>query len=161
GRSDLFERNGGQPTVNALVDALYDGIEGDAELRALFPRDLAHGRSMQKLFFAEWLGGPRRDGERAYAGMRQRHDGRPLTPGLAASWLWHFRRAMDATVAAENDRTTIFAQVRSLAMVLVNRQVVPAGRDGRPCVHGGKGVRGSWPDSPPPVAWCGAGARIV
>jgi hypothetical protein len=34
------------------------GIRDDGQLRPLFPRDLAGGRSMQKLFFAEWLGGP-------------------------------------------------------------------------------------------------------
>ena len=45
--TDLFERIGGQPTINRLVDLLYDGIGDDDQLRPLFPRDLAGGRSMQ------------------------------------------------------------------------------------------------------------------
>jgi truncated hemoglobin YjbI len=160
--TDLFERTGGQPTIDRLVDLLYAGIEGDDQLRPLFPRDLADGRSMQKLFFAEWLGGPRRYSERAYAGLSQRHDGLPITPALASRWLGHFRRAMEATVAAEDDRGVIFEQVRSLALALVSGQVAPA----RPLWRGNRPDRKDAPGSeqqngPGPVAWCGIGARSV
>jgi truncated hemoglobin YjbI len=117
----LFERIGGQPAVGRLADLLYEGIGGDDQLRPLFPRDLAGSRSMQKLFFAEWLGGPRRYSAQAYKGLGPSHDGLPITPALAGRWLEHFRRSMEATVAAENDRTTIFAEVRALAMALVSR----------------------------------------
>ena len=156
--TDLFERIGGQATIDRLVDLLYEGIAGDDQLRPLFPRDLADGRSMQKLFFAEWLGGPGRYSERAYAGLRHRHDGLPITAALASRWLGHFHRSLEATVAAASDRRTIFAQARSLAMALVNGQVAPARRS-RP---DRKVVRGTEPkDGPRPVAWCGVGARSV
>ena len=138
----LFERIGGQPAIDRLVDLLYEGIGADDQLRPLFPRDLADSRSMQKLFFAEWLDGPRRYSAQAYKGLGSSHDGLPITPALAGRWLEHFRRAMEASVAAESDRKTIFAQVRSLAMALVSRP--------------GEPVNGQWP-----VAWCGKGARIV
>ena len=59
----LFERIGGQPTVDSLVDRRYDGFEEDHVLRPMFPKDLFEGRAMQKLFFAEWLGGLRRYSE--------------------------------------------------------------------------------------------------
>lgn len=134
--TDLFDRIGGQPVIDELVDRLYDGLESDEQLRPLFPRDLAEGRSMQKLFFGEWLGGPRRYSEQSYAGLAHRHDSVPITPALAGRWLGHFRRAMEATVTAENDRGEIFTQVRSLALALVT------GADGE-------------------VAWCGIGARTV
>ena len=39
--TDLFERIGGQPTIDRLVDLLYEGIGDDDQLRPLFPRDLA------------------------------------------------------------------------------------------------------------------------
>jgi len=142
----LFERIGGQPAIGRLVDLLYEGIAGDDQLRPLFPRDLAGSRSMQKLFFAEWLDGPRRYSAQAHKGLGSSHDGLPITPALAGRWLEHFRRAMEATVAAENDRTAIFAEVRSLAMALVSRPETPAREP----------VNGRWP-----VAWCGKGARIV
>ena len=162
GGTDLFERIGGQPAIDRLVDLLYEGIGADDQLRPLFPRDLADSRSMQKLFFAEWLDGPRGYSARAYKGLGPGHDGLPMTPALAGRCLGHFRRAMEATVAAENDRKTIFAQVRSLAMALVSRQEAPASPPGRGNRHGGKdgrrseSVNGQWP-----VAWCGKGARIV
>ncbi len=160
--TDLFERIGGQPTIDRLVDLLYEGFEDDEQLRRLFPRDLADGRSMQKLFFAEWLGGPCRYSEQSHAGLRHRHDGLPITPALASRWLGHFRRAMEAAVAAENDRRAIFAQVRSLALVLVNGQVAPARPPGRGSMPGGKDARGSESkDSTRHVAWCGIGARSV
>jgi len=160
--TDLFERVGGQPAIDRLVDLLYEEIGDDDQLRPLFGRDLAGGRSMQKLFFAEWLGGPRRFSEHAHAGMRHRHDGLPITPALARRWLGHFRRAMEATVAAEADRRAIFTQVRSLAMALVSAQVAPAGPPGRANRPGGRGIRGSEAGNVPrPVAWCGIGARSV
>ena len=160
--TDLFERIGGQPTVDRLVDLLYEGIGDDHQLRPLFPRDLAGGRSGQKLFFAEWLGGTRHYSEQAHAGLRHRHDGLPITPALASRWLGHFRRAMEATVAAENDRRAIFAQVRSLAMALVSGQVASARSPGRGNRPGGKDARGSeTKNGPRPVAWCGIDARSV
>jgi Bacterial-like globin len=54
----LFERIGGQPTVDRLVDLLYEGIVEDVQLRPLFGRDATAGKPRQKMFFAEWLGGP-------------------------------------------------------------------------------------------------------
>src|SRR5215470_16596583 len=160
--TDLFGRIGGQPTIDRLVDLLYEGIGDDGQLRPLFPRDLADSRSMQKLFFAEWLGGPRRYSSRAHAGLGHRHDGLPITPALAGRWLVHFRRAMETTVAAENDRRAIFAAVRSLAMALVSRPAAPASSPERGSRRGGKDGRRRGSDTVRwPVAWCGKGARIV
>ena len=156
--SDLFDRIGGQPTVEELVDRLYDGLENDEQLRPLFPRDLAHGRAMQKLLFGEWLGGSRRYSEQSHAGLRHRHDGLPITPELAGRWLGHFHRAMEAAVTSESDRTAIFAQVRSLALVLVSDQVAPARLTERGSNPDGTGRTSA---GRPEVATCGIGARTV
>jgi hemoglobin len=150
----LFERIGGRATTGKLVDLLYEGIGADDQLRPLFPRDLAHTRAESRLFFAEWLGGPRRYSEQAHAGLEQRHAGQPITPALAGRWLEHFGRALAASVAHESDRKAILAQASALAMTLVNRQATPATVPGRRTRAGGK-------DGPWPVAWCGKGARIV
>jgi ankyrin repeat protein len=128
----------------------------------LFPRDLAGSRSMQKLFFAQWLDGPRRYSAQAYKGLGSAHAGLPITPALAGRWLGHFRQAMEATVAAETDRELIFAQVHSLAMALVSRQEAQGEPPGRVTSRGGKDGRRSGPvNGQWPVAWCGKGARIV
>lgn len=139
----LFERIGGPSTVDTLVDTLYDGIEADPELRLLFPRDMAHSRSMVKLFFAEWLGGPRVYGEQAHAGLRQRHDDVPISSARAERWLMHFHHALEVAVADENDRLMIFTPVHSLAAGLVNFPDLP----GRGFVQ--------------QVAWCGSDARVL
>jgi hemoglobin len=133
----LFERIGGQRTVDRLVDLLYEGIAGDDQLRPLFGRDVTGGKPRQKMFFAEWLGGPRRYSEAAWTDLKHAHDGKPITRVLAGRWLGHFGRALEATVAADSDRKAISAQVRPLAIALVNR---PAPQD---------------------AAWCGIGARAV
>jgi truncated hemoglobin YjbI/ankyrin repeat protein len=133
----LFDRIGGQPTVDRMVDLLYEGIADDDQLRPLFGRDVTAVKPRQKLFFAEWLGGPRRYSEVAWTDLKHSHDGKPITRALADRWLGHFNRALEATVAADSDRRTIFGQVRPLAMALVNQ---PA---------------------PQNVAWCGIGARAV
>jgi truncated hemoglobin YjbI/ankyrin repeat protein len=133
--TDLFERIGGQPTVDRLVDLLYEEIEDDDQLRPLFGRDLDSGKSRQKTFFAEWLGGPRRYSEMAWTNLSLSHGGKPITQALAGRWLGHFSGALRAAVAADSDRRTIFQQVRPLAMALVNR---PAAQH---------------------VAWCGISAR--
>lgn len=142
GGSDLFDRVGGQQAVDSLVDRLYDGIEHDAMLRPLFPRDLAHSRAMQKLFIAEWLGGPARYGEEAHAGIRQRHDDVPSTLVLAGHWLGHFRHALDVAVPDRHDREAISRYAYSLATALVSQQ--PRRRP-----------------SATPVAWSGVDARIL
>src|SRR5262245_694069 len=133
----LFDRMGGQPAVDRLVDLLYDGIDGDDHLRPLFGRAAAAGRPRQKMFFAEWLGGPRRYSEEAWTSLAHSHDDKPITPALAGRWLGHFKRALEVTVEASSDRETIFGQVHPLAMALVNP---PAARD---------------------VAWCGVDARVL
>lgn len=140
--SGLFERIGGRSTVDSLVDLLYDGIDSDPDLRPLFPGDLAHSRSMQKLFFAEWLGGPARYSEQADAGLRQRHDGLPISLARADLWLTHFRDALAVAVEDPGDRTTILTHTESLAKALVNH---PAEQQ----------------DAAVAVAWCGANARIL
>jgi truncated hemoglobin YjbI/ankyrin repeat protein len=158
GGSGLLERIGGQPAVDTLVDLLYEGIRDDGQLRPLFRGDLADHRARQKLFFAEWLGGPRRYSERAHAGLRHSHDDLPLTPALARRWLSHFGRALAATIAAEGDRREIFAQARALALALVAEATPHSapGQNGAPGQDGAPGQGGSGQ-----LAWCGIGARPV
>jgi hemoglobin len=157
--SDLFERIGGQPAVDRLVDLLYDAIGEDDQLRPLFGRDLAARRPMARLFFAEWLGGPRRYSERAYRSLGASHADLPITPALVGRWLELFRRAMEATVTVADDRRVIFAQVRPLAMSLINGREVPPPSSGR--ANGRASGRGSRPSGQQPIAWCGIGARPV
>jgi hemoglobin len=116
----VFARIGGQPTIDRLVDTLYDRFEQDPVLRPLFGLDLRAERANQKRFFAEWTGAGDRYSHAAYAGMKHRHERLPITRGLAGRWLGHLRRALDASVHAEKDRALIFAHAEAMAFALVN-----------------------------------------
>ena len=116
-----FERIGGRPTVECVVDALYAHIASDARIRALFPADLNAGRAKQRLFFEQWLGGEARYSARyGSPRLRQRHLPFPIDRAAAQHWLTHMAEALsecrvDAATAAE-----IMADLRPLALHMVN-----------------------------------------
>jgi truncated hemoglobin YjbI/ankyrin repeat protein len=118
--SDLFARIGGPAAVGVLVDGLYDRIENDAALRALFGRDLARGRWAQKRFFTEWLGGVGGYSSTTHLPLKHRHDLLPITRELADKWLAHFRDALNIAVADLDARRVINEKVQALGLALVN-----------------------------------------
>src|SRR5262249_51704574 len=109
--TNLFDLIGGQPTVDTLVDRLDVGIDADDQLRPLFGHDVDGAKQRQKMFFAEWLGGPRRYSEVAWTNLHHSHDGKPITQAAAGRWLGHFQHALHVAVAADGDRRTIFDHV--------------------------------------------------
>jgi truncated hemoglobin YjbI len=122
--SDVFARIGGQPTVDALIDKLYDRIEADSALRRLFGRHLSNERAGQKRFFGEWLNG---DGHTAYSAvaylpLKHRHDLFPISPAVAEQWLQHFSASLQCAVADAEARQAILEEVTSLATALVNSE---------------------------------------
>ena len=118
--SDVFTRIGGRTTIDALIDGLYDRIEADATLRPLFGRDMRSERAGLKRFFTEWLGGDTGYSARAYLPLKHRHDLLPITPHVAEAWLAHFRASLESSVTDAELRKTMYANVRSLAIALVN-----------------------------------------
>jgi len=144
----LFDRIGGQPTVDRLVDSLYDRFEADRMLRPFFGNNLAAGRTRQKRFFAEWLGGPPRYSESAWGALYQHHEDLPITRSVADRWLDHFRDALGDAVPAEVDAVSILERARALALVLLNVEDEPAARTASR--HRSE-----------QVASCGVGARTV
>jgi truncated hemoglobin YjbI/ankyrin repeat protein len=124
--SDFFTRIGGRPTIEALIDGLYDGIEVDTALRPLFGRDLQNEREGQKRFFTEWLGGRGEYSDRAHSPIKHRHDLVPITRALARKWLVHFRQSLDRVVTDVAAREAIFEKASVLAMALVNENGPPS-----------------------------------
>lgn len=123
---DLLARIGGRPTVEVLIDGLYDRIEADRALQWLFGRDLTHDRAGQKRFFCEWLGAGSEYSDTAFLPLKHRHDLLPITPAVAGKWLEHFGAALDGAVADAEARRAILAGVRELALGLVNSTEPPA-----------------------------------
>jgi truncated hemoglobin YjbI/ankyrin repeat protein len=147
----FFERVGGQAAVDRLVDELYDRLEGDDVLGPLFGRNPGRERTNEKLFFAEWLGGPRRYSEVSYAGLQRRHDALPITRALAGRWLGHFRHALGVALEDADAREAVFRHAEALAFALVNDQAVAPNHRGMKRLDANQKA----------VAWCGVDARTL
>lgn len=145
----LFDRIGGQAAVDRLVDSLYDRFEADKVMRPLFGTGLANGRTRQKRFFAEWLGGPPRYSESAWGALYQHHEDLPITQAAAERWLGHFRDALSDAVPA-GSAGLILERARAVAVALVNSESEPEGR-----------APGSSRHRSQQIASCGVGARTV
>jgi truncated hemoglobin YjbI len=150
--STVFDRVGGQATVDRLVDSLYDRFEADGVLRPLFGRDLSTRRKRQRLFFAEWLGGPPRYSESAWGALYRQHEDLPITRAVAERWLGHLRGALSDTVPDEDDAALIVGRAQAVALALVNHE--------GPALSAGRGP-GTSRHRSERVASCGVGARTL
>jgi truncated hemoglobin YjbI/ankyrin repeat protein len=149
--SAVFDRIGGQGSVDRLVDSLYDRFQADRVLRSLFGKDLSSQRMRQKLFFTEWLGGPPRYSESAWGALYRHHEDLPVTPVLADRWLDHLRGALSDAVPDASDAALIFERAQAVALALVNHvDSPPPGR--------GSGTSKHRSDL---IASCGVGARTL
>jgi len=92
----VYDRVGGMPFFERLVDRFYDGVAADPVLRRVYPEeDLAGARHRLTLFLAQYWGGPRSyDDERGHPRLRMRHF--PFAIGSAERdrWLVHIRAAI-------------------------------------------------------------------
>jgi truncated hemoglobin YjbI/ankyrin repeat protein len=145
----LFDRIGGQATIDLLVDRLYERFGTDAAIRPLFGRALAKSRDRQKRFFGEWLGGSPRYSESAWGGLYQHHADLPITRPIAERWLDHLAGALNDTVPVGDDASQILERARVLALGLVNSE------------HGLLGRTATSKHRSQQVASCGVGARTV
>jgi len=105
--STLYERIGGEPAVEALVDDLYERVLADPELKPFFENHAVERiRSMQRELFCEALGGPLR-----YTGapLSKVHHGKGIQ-------MKHFQRFMSLVMEAlegagldESERSEVLA----------------------------------------------------
>ena len=125
--STLFELAGGRAGVARIIDAFYDRIEADPELRPIFPADLGSGREKQKLFFEQWLGGEPRYSERhGHPRLRRRHFPFVISEAAAHRWLGHMRAALLTCEVAPPVVDAILERLEPLALHMVNEgQDVP------------------------------------
>lgn len=121
-----FERIGGQPTVDRIIDAFYDGMDTlpEAEIiRRLHPEDLSPTRAVLKKYLAEWLGGPPAySQERGHPRLRARHLPFSIGDEERDAWMFCMRRAMEEVVTDEIAREWILQKLAPLADWMRNRQ---------------------------------------
>lgn len=123
----LLDRIGGREVIERVVEAFYDRVEADAELRALFPEDLRAGREKQALFMEQWLGGePRYSELYGHPRLRMRHFPFVIDERMAGRWLRHMGEAFRAVGVGEQEMAEVFADLGPLARHMVNaHQDVP------------------------------------
>jgi len=106
----LYDRAGGMPFFERLVERFYAGVATDPILRPLYPEpDLAGAQRRLTLFLAQYWGGPRTyDDERGHPRLRMRHAPFAIDAAARDRWLELMRGALaaeapPADVAAELD----------------------------------------------------------
>ena len=120
-----FQRIGGQPTVDRIVDRFYDRMDTLEEarvIRALHTEDLSTIRLVLKKYLAEWLGGPPAyTQERGHPRLRARHLPFSIGDEERDAWMLCMRGAMEEVVADEVAREAILQQLAKLADWMRNR----------------------------------------
>ena len=98
----LYERVGGTPFFERLVDAFYDGVAVDDVLLRLYPEapDLTGARHRLTLFLIQYWGGPTTySDERGHPRLRMRHLPFLIGPAERDHWLAHMAAAVDVATA--------------------------------------------------------------
>lgn len=96
---ELYERVGGLPFFERLVDVFYDGVVSDEVLWPLYPdqSDLVGARRRLALFLAHYWGGlTTYMDERGHPRLRMRHMGFTVGPRERDHWLTHMAAAVES-----------------------------------------------------------------
>ncbi len=102
----LYERVGGMPFFERLVDRFYEGVASDEVLLPLYPEqpDLTGARHRLTLFLAQYWGGPHTYmDERGHPRLRMRHMPFRVGPLERDRWLVHMTDAVESVCADLDD----------------------------------------------------------
>lgn len=115
----IFEKYGGQETVNKLVDAFYVRMLADDNVKGFFEGvDMNKLKGHQQKFIAFAIGGPNN-----YEGrdMKTAHLGMGLNDSHYDSLVDNLSDAMDSLGVSEDDIVAVVAKVESLRNDVLGR----------------------------------------
>lgn len=123
----LYDRVGGQPWFDALVERFYATVADDPVLRPMYPDDLTDSKAHLAGFLAQYFGGPPVYSEqRGHPRLRARH--MPFAIGVAERDAWF--GAMEAAVRSgglsPEDEAAALEYFDRAATWMINQQ--PDGR---------------------------------
>jgi hemoglobin len=97
-KSTFYERVGGAPTFERLVNVFYDGVADDEVLRPLYPEDdLGPAADRLRMFLEQYWGGPTTySDQRGHPRLRMRHAPYRVDSLARDQWLQHMRAAVDS-----------------------------------------------------------------
>ena len=119
----LYERVGGMPYFERLVDRFYQGVEADPILLALYPdhADLQGARRRLTLFLVQYWGGPTTYlQERGHPRLRARHFPFAIDAPARDRWLVHMRAAIDESDAPDDARRQLHEYMTRAAEAMRN-----------------------------------------
>jgi hemoglobin len=117
----LYERVGGRPWFEALVERFYDGVAEDPVLRPLYPDDLRASRENLTGFLVQYWGGPATySQQRGHPRLRMRHAPFRIGPVEAAAWYLHMEAAVRAAGLDPDDEGVVLEYFRNAARHLIN-----------------------------------------
>lgn len=118
----LYERVGGMPFFQRLVDGFYREVSADPILRPMYPeQDLAPASERLALFLAQYWGGPHTYSEqRGHPRLRARHMPFVIDAEARDAWLRCMLTSLDAQVIPERERAELRGYLLSAAEFLVN-----------------------------------------
>ena len=105
----MYERVGGRPFFERLVDTFYDGVAGDDVLAPLYPEhpDLSGARHRLSLFLVQYWGGPTDyAAERGHPHLRF-----PIDTVARDRWLAHMSAAVASATSDLDDGDAVAAEL--------------------------------------------------
>ncbi len=102
--TSLYDQVGGEAFFARLVDAFYDRVTRNAQLRAMYPDDLAEPREHLVLFLEQYWGGPSTySATRGHPRLRLRHAPFWIDRDARDAWLAAMQGALDCVRDELND----------------------------------------------------------
>jgi len=127
--NSLYNRIGGNATLQQLVDSFYDQVFAHPLIGRLFKTDKELIREKQRLFLTQFLGGPQLYSERyGHPKMRARHLPHPITHEDAYAWLECMAHAVNSLGISEDLKQELFARFPQTAFFMVNTEASDAPR---------------------------------
>lgn len=115
----MYDRIGGQETVDRLVESFYGRMDSLAEariVRELHGADLEPTKAVLKLYLGEWLGGPALySAEKGHPRLRQRHLHVRIGEAERDAWLMCMKGAMEEVISEDDVRRQIYTVIEKLA----------------------------------------------
>ena len=119
----LYDRVGGQPWFDDLVERFYDGVEPDPVLRPLYPEDLEPGKRHLALFLGQYWGGPTTYSEqRGHPRLRARHLPFPIAERERDAWVLHMTAAVRAGGLDPDTEAELLGYLTDAATFLINQR---------------------------------------
>jgi hemoglobin len=121
--STMYERVGGHPWFEALVERFYEGVESNPVLRPLYPANLTKPKVNLTEFLVQYWGGPQEYSvKRGHPRLRARHLGFTIGRTERDAWVETMTEAVKAGDLKPEDEKAMLEYFDTAATFLINRK---------------------------------------